>query len=120
MCLSLYDYQSKASRHKKGLTYTKNRTSIQKHTIYSQNTKRREQKHKTKVNIQTTTKGTKKKQLKSRIGNDNKYICINITLKVNELNALIKRHRVADCIKSKNLQYTACKRTTVVQKTHIN
>ena len=43
MCLSLYDYQSKASRHKKGLTYSKNRTSIQKHTIYSQNTKRREQ-----------------------------------------------------------------------------
>ena len=32
MCLSLYDYQSKASRHKKGLTYSKNRTSIQKHT----------------------------------------------------------------------------------------
>ena len=38
--LSLYDYQSKASRYRKQLTYLKNRTTTnQKHTIGSQNQK---------------------------------------------------------------------------------
>ena len=37
MCLSLYDYQSKANRDRKGLTYLKNRVTInQKHKIESQ------------------------------------------------------------------------------------
>ena len=41
MCLSLFDYQSKASRYRKGLTYLKNRiTTNQKHTIDSQKPKR--------------------------------------------------------------------------------
>ena len=45
MCLSLYDYQSKTSRYRKGLTYLKNRvTTNQKHTIDSQKPKRREPK----------------------------------------------------------------------------
>ena len=67
MCLSLYDYQSKASRYRMGLTYLKNRIATnQKHTIDSQKPKRREHKCNTKENHQTTKgkmkkKGTKKK-----------------------------------------------------------
>lgn len=44
-----------------------------------------------------------------------------ITLNVNGLNSLTKRHRVADWIKtkqSKTLQYTACNRVTSGLKTH--
>ena len=45
MCLSLYDYQSKASRYRKGLTYLKNRvTANQKHTIDSQKNKKKRMK----------------------------------------------------------------------------
>ena len=62
MCLSLYDYQSKASRYSSGLTYLKNRvTTNQKHTIDSQKTKRREHKHNTKENHQTKTKSNQTK-----------------------------------------------------------
>ena len=40
MCLSLYDYQAKASRYRKGLTYLKNRaTTNQNPTRHSQNLK---------------------------------------------------------------------------------
>ena len=41
MCLSLYDYQSKASRYRNGLIYLKNKvTTNQKHTKDSQKSKR--------------------------------------------------------------------------------
>ena len=47
MGLSLYDYQAKASRYRKGLTYLKNRaTTNQNQTINSQKLKRRRHKHK--------------------------------------------------------------------------
>ena len=37
MCLSLYDYQAKASRYRKGLTHLKNRaTTNQNQTLHSQ------------------------------------------------------------------------------------
>ena len=40
MCLSLYDYQAKASRYRKGLTYLKNRaTTNQNQTLHSQKQK---------------------------------------------------------------------------------
>ena len=62
-CLSLYDYQSKASRYKKGLTYLINRvTTNQKHKIDSQKPKRREHQHNTKENHQTTKGKTKRKE----------------------------------------------------------
>ena len=62
MCLSLYDYQSTASRYRKGLTYLKNRvTTNQKHTIDSQKTKRREHKHNIKGNSQNRKEKTKRK-----------------------------------------------------------
>ena len=51
MCLSLYDSEAKASRHRKGLTYLKNRaTTNQNQTIHSQKLKRRGHKHKIKGN----------------------------------------------------------------------
>ena len=63
MCLSLYDYHSKASLYRKGLTYVKNRaTTNQKHTIESQKTKRREHKHNMKENHQTTKGKTKRNE----------------------------------------------------------
>ena len=55
MCLSLYDYQSKASRYRNGLAYLKNRViTNEKNTIDSQKPKRKELKHNTKENHQTT------------------------------------------------------------------
>jgi len=42
-----------------------------------------------------------------------------ITLNVNGLNALIKRHRVAEWIKKQNLQYAAYQKLTLGQTTHI-
>ena len=66
MCLSLYDYQAKASRYRKGLTYLKNReTTNQNQILHSQNLKRKVLKHKingnhptrtTKENIESTGK----------------------------------------------------------------
>ena len=51
MCLSLYDYQAKASRYRKGLTYLKNReTTNQNQIIHSQKLRRRGHKHKIKGN----------------------------------------------------------------------
>ena len=66
MCFNLYEYQSKASR--KELTYLKNRaTTNQKHTIDSQKPKRREHKHNTKENYQTTKGKTKRKRDKEEM-----------------------------------------------------
>ena len=51
MCLSLYDYQSKASidSYRMGFTYLRNKvTTNQKHTIDSQKPKRREVQYKRK------------------------------------------------------------------------
>ena len=97
MCLGLYDYQSKTSRHRKGFTYLKNRaTASQKHTIESQKPERKH-KHKRKSSNHKK-KGTKKKhrinwktRFKMAI---NTYVPI-ITLNVNGLNAPIKRHRTS-------------------------
>ena len=47
MCLSLRDYQVKASRYRNGLTYLKNRaTTNQNQTLHSQKLKRKVHKHK--------------------------------------------------------------------------
>ena len=68
MCLSLYDYRSKASRYTMGLTYLKNRvTTNQKHKTDSQKPKRREHKYNTKENYQTTKGKTKRKGQKRNI-----------------------------------------------------
>ena len=49
MCLSLYDYQSKATRYRKWVTYLKNKiTTNQKYKIDSQKPERRECKCNTK------------------------------------------------------------------------
>lgn len=74
MCLSLYDYQPKAGRYRKGLTYLKNRaTTNQKHTIVKKKKKTKENTRVRKKEIikpQKETekdKGTKRKQ--NRLGN---------------------------------------------------
>ena len=54
MCLSLYGYQAKASRYRKGLTYLKNRaTTNQNQTLHSQKLKRKVHKHKINGNHPT-------------------------------------------------------------------
>ena len=66
MCLSLYDYQAKASGYRKGLTYLKNRaTTNQNQTLYSQKLKRKGFKH--KINGNHPTKKKKKKEEKRNI-----------------------------------------------------
>ena len=64
MCLSLYDYQTKVSRYRKGLTYLKNRAiTNQNQTIHSQKLKRRGHKHKIRGNHSAKEKkGTKETQ----------------------------------------------------------
>ena len=90
MCLSLYDYQSKARRYRKVLLHLKNRlTTNQKYTIDSQKPKTREHKHNTKENLQTTKGKRKRKEqrrnIKSKgekkVWNGNKYISNNNFLK---------------------------------------
>ena len=59
MCLSLYDYQAKASRYRKGLTCLKNRaTTNQNWTLHSQKLNRKVFKH--KINGNHLTKKRKK------------------------------------------------------------
>ena len=59
MCLSLYDYQAKASRYRKGLTYLKNRaTANQNQTLHPQKLKRKVFKH--KINGKHPSKKKKK------------------------------------------------------------
>ena len=92
-------------------------TTNQKHMIDTQKLKNKEHKHTTKENYQATREETKKK--KKRINEQTttqptrkhlteklkltfcptQYILINNYLKVNGLNAPIKRHRMADGIK---------------------
>ena len=54
MFLRLYDYQAKANRYSKGLTYLKNRATTNKNqTLHSQKLKRKVHKHKINGNHQT-------------------------------------------------------------------
>ena len=102
MCLSLYGYQAKASRYRKGLTCLKNRaTTKQNWTLHSQKLKRRVLKHKINGNQPTQKRNEEKHRInwKTRFKMAiNTYLSI-ITLYVIRLKAPIKRHRVADCIK---------------------
>ena len=103
MCLRLYDYQAKASRYKKGLTYLKNRASTnQNQIIHSQKLKVRGHIHKIKGNYQTRKERNKEKHRlnwKTRFKVAvNTYLSM-ITLNINGLYAPIKRQRVADKIK---------------------
>ena len=107
MCLSLYDYQTKASRYRNGLMYLKNReTTNQNQTRHSQKLKRRWYKHKIKSFNQK--KGTKKHIINWKIRFKMKistYLS-KITFYVNVLKAPIKRQRVADWIRAYNMLLT--------------
>lgn len=65
LCLSLSNYQAKADRCRKGLTYLKNRTiTNQNQTLHSQKLKRRGYKHKIKGNHPMAGDQKKKKKKK--------------------------------------------------------
>ena len=69
MCLSIYNYQAKVSRYRKGITYLKNRaTTNQNQPLHSQKLKRKVFKHKITRNHQTkkerNNKSTRKQGLK--------------------------------------------------------
>ena len=64
MCLSLYDYQAKASRYRKGLTYLKNTaTTNQNQTLHSQ--KLKALKHKINGNHPTKKRKEEKRNVES-------------------------------------------------------
>ena len=66
MCLGLYDYQTKASRYRKGLTYLKNRaTTNQNQTLHSQKLKRKVLKHKISGNHPTQNRKEEKRNIES-------------------------------------------------------
>ena len=70
--LSLYDYQYKASRQRKGLTFLKNRVNkSQKHNPFTK-PKRRVQKYKIKGNHQTIKENVKNKQRRNTKQLENK------------------------------------------------
>ena len=117
MCLSLYDYQAKASRYRKGLTYLKNRaTTNQSQMLHSQKLKRKL--HKNKIKGNHPTKKKRKEQRRNRINWKTRFkMAINtylpiITLNVNGPNAPIKRHRVADWINKQEPKICCLKRLT--------
>ena len=66
MCLSLYDYQAKASSYRKGLTYLKNReTTNQSQTLHSQKLKRKILKYKINGNHPTKKIKLEKRNIES-------------------------------------------------------
>ena len=70
MCLSLYDYQSKASRYSNRLAYLQNRvTTNQKHTIDSHTQKTQKEENSSKQNKNEnhqTTKGKTKRKKRNK------------------------------------------------------
>ena len=112
MCLSLSDYQFKTSRYRYRSTYMSPIvTTNQRHIIDTQKLERKEDKHTSNKNHQTTreeTKGRTEKNYGINWKTSNKmaistYLSI-ISLNVNRLNAPIKRHRVADWTREKRKQ----------------
>ena len=66
MCLSLYDYEAKASKYRKVLTYLKNRATIsQNQTLHSQKLKRKVLKHKINGNHPTKKRKEEKRKKES-------------------------------------------------------
>ena len=118
MCLSLYDYQAKASRYWKGLTYLKNRaTTNQNWTLHSQKLK----------SIQTENKwksSNQKKKEKYRINWKTRFkMAINTYLSIIILNVNLLQSKDTEWqigLKSKNLQSAIHKKLTLGQRTHID
>ena len=86
MCLSLYDYHSKASIYSYGLANLKTRvTTNQKHTIDSLNQKERDSSIIQKKSIKSQKEKGKEErnkeeiqnQLENKVSNGNKYILID-------------------------------------------
>ena len=101
----MIEYQSKTSKYRKGFTHLKNRvTTNQKQPTESPEPKRRDhQQERRKSPSHKKEKGTKKKRKTKGKTRFKMAVntCLSITaLNVNGLNAAIKRHRVADGIKT--------------------
>lgn len=80
MFLSLYDYQSKAIRYRKGLIYSKNRANTnQKQKEEFTSIKKRKLSNRKKKNIRK--EGETQNQLENKVYNGNKYIFINNYIK---------------------------------------
>ena len=68
MRLSLYDYQAKASRYRKGLMYLENRaTTHQSQTLHSQKLKRKVLKRKINGNHPTKKRRETENQLENKV-----------------------------------------------------
>ena len=66
ICFGIYDYQAKASRYRKGLTYLKNSaTTKQNRTLHSQKLKRKVLKHKINGNHPTQKRKEEKGNIES-------------------------------------------------------
>ena len=66
ICLSLYGYQGKVSRYRKGLTYLKNRaTTNQNQILHLQKLKRKVLKHKINGNHPTKKRKEEKRNIES-------------------------------------------------------
>ena len=66
MCLSLFDYQAKASRYRKGLTYLKNRaTTNQNQILHSQKLKRKVNEYKISGNHPTKKRKEQRRNMES-------------------------------------------------------
>ena len=66
MCLSLYDYQAKASQYRKGLTCVENRaTTNQNQTLHSQKLKRKGHEHKIKRDHPITKRKEQRRTIES-------------------------------------------------------
>ena len=66
MCLSLYDYQAKAIRYRRGLAYLKNGTITNlNQTVYSKKLKGRGHKHNIKGNHPTKKRKEQRRNIKS-------------------------------------------------------
>ena len=125
MCLSLYDYQAKASRHRKDWPCLKNRaTTNQNGTLHSQKLIGKVFKHKINGNHPTKKRKKEKRNIESTgkqgkmainrlsINNHLKCQCTECSNQKTQSGRLDK--------KSKNLQSAAYKKLTLEQRTHID
>ena len=70
MCLSLHDYQAKASSYRKGFTYLKNKASTNQNQIsHSQKLKRKVHKHKINGNHPTKKRKEQRRNMENQLEN---------------------------------------------------
>ena len=123
MCLSLYDYQAKASSYSKGLMYLKNNTTTnQNQTLHSQKLKRKALKYKINENNLTKKRKEEKRNIETtgkQSLNGNKYTSINNHHKCQWTEFSNQKTQSGRLDKKrKNLQYAVYEKLTLGQRTH--